>query len=137
MTTQNEPAQQTVAADGRLSSPPEASCLSPVVKYHGLGFIDWYCRDFWMRPQLNSDTLGGRRANVLGNEWAFERAVTQTRFSIAWAVTLFEIAASSMSEASVLKLKRWLFRPGRFWRAVFRAGGLVLGAGRSRASLCW
>jgi hypothetical protein len=53
-------AQPAIAADGRSSLPPATTSLSPVVKYHGLGFLDWHRPDFWMRPQLNGATLDRR-----------------------------------------------------------------------------
>jgi hypothetical protein len=52
--------QQAVAADGRASLLPAVSCLSPVVKYHGLGLRNRSVPAFLMRPQLNSGTLGGQ-----------------------------------------------------------------------------
>src|SRR6478736_558660 len=45
-TSRASAAQQAVEADGRASSPPAASYLSPVVMYHGLG------RRFLMTPRL-------------------------------------------------------------------------------------
>jgi len=40
------------------------SPLSPVVEYHGLARRDRQPPDFWMRPPLNGDTLGGRELRV-------------------------------------------------------------------------
>jgi hypothetical protein len=44
-------------ADGRTSSPPAPSCLSPVVKYHGLARRYVLPPRFLMRPLLNGGTL--------------------------------------------------------------------------------
>jgi hypothetical protein len=52
--------QQAVEADSRASSCPAPSYLSPVVKYHRLARLHLTAHGFWMRPLLNSGTLGGR-----------------------------------------------------------------------------
>jgi hypothetical protein len=57
-------AQQAVEAVGRASGLASASCLSPVVKYHGLGHRFLYARGFLVRPQLNSGTLDRRGRNL-------------------------------------------------------------------------
>jgi hypothetical protein len=56
-TTLDEPAQQAVEADGRASWLASTSCLSPVVKYHGLARRQLRARGFLMRPQRNGGTL--------------------------------------------------------------------------------
>ncbi len=53
-------AQQAIAAVARSSTPRATSCLSPVVKYHGLGLVDHQPPPLIVRPQLNGGTLGGR-----------------------------------------------------------------------------
>ncbi len=54
--------QQAVEADGRTSSLPAPSSLSPVVTYHGLAWRHLLPLRFLMRPLLNGGTLGRLRA---------------------------------------------------------------------------
>ena len=63
-------AQQSVEADGRASWLESTRCLSPVqvARARSSGPVTAFC--FWMRPQLNSGTLGGQREGGEMEKWS-------------------------------------------------------------------